>query len=105
MVLVINKEYEQWVNDNVVPACADLGIKVTKSALTLFSYALQAQIEDKTVSSKQEIFVRAHKFSETFLGVYQKRFQDEELNFNRAMRLLVESNTRLRMFPYGDPSD
>lgn len=105
MVLTISLDYELWVRRKLEPALAARGIRATKSALTLISYALQAQIEDKTVENNGELFELAQKFAETFLSLYQKRFQNEELNFNRAMRLLVESNTRLGVFPYGDPND
>jgi hypothetical protein len=97
--IYIDDEFEMWVRKNVVSTFEQKGIHVSSGAVNLVSIALQAQVEEKAVTSRSDLFQRAGAFSENILSQYQRLYGDRALTFNRALHLIVEWNRVLALFP------
>lgn len=101
MVIEIPDEYYNWVKDNLVSSFSSADIHVTDSARNLLAYGLKAQLEDKIVLDRNDLFNRAQQFSSIALRVYRRRYGSEAMNFNRAVHLLTDLNTHMGLFPWG----
>lgn len=89
MAIDVREHYNTWITEQVVPLFEKAGIKVTPGARNLLAHALQSQVEEGLVANDRVLFDSSTRFRRFAVQMHAKKFGVGELNFNRAMHLIL----------------
>jgi hypothetical protein len=91
MPIETRDKYEKWVSQQVVPLFEKAGIDITPNARNLLVYTLQSHIDEKSMASDEALLKRAERFCNFAVEMYRRKcgYGKREMNFNRAMHLIV----------------
>jgi hypothetical protein len=100
-IVKIETEYQGWIDDQVVRAFEGVGVKITKPARTMLAYVMQSQMEEGIVNQDSQLFQLANDFLGSATDVYIRMYGSHTMTINRAIHLLVQTNLRFNVFPWG----
>lgn len=92
----IETEYQEWINFSVVAAFERRGVEITPSARTMLAYVLQSQRGEGV-----ELIRRRDSFLRDAVEVYGEIHGTQTMTVNRAIHLLVQTNQKSQLFPWG----
>lgn len=97
----IDPQFEKWVREKVVKNFELKKIKVTPTAQVGLAYLMQAQLEEYTSLTPEQVLAGAEKLLGLILRAYPVKYQKAPLTINRALHLITEANTFMLEFPWG----
>jgi hypothetical protein len=89
MSIEVREHYNTWVNEQLLPLFEKSGVSITQNARNLLAYALQSQVEEKVIGNDQDLIARAERFCGFAVQLYQKKYGNDEMTFNRAMHFFI----------------
>jgi hypothetical protein len=101
----IDPQFENWVQENVVKKFELKGIEVTLTARLGLAYLMQAQLEERTARTPEQVLLGAERLLGPILTGYHAKYKSAPLTINRALHLITEMNAHLLAFPWAPTMD
>jgi hypothetical protein len=67
----------------------------------MLAYVMQSQMEEGIVNQDSQLFQLANDFLGSATDVYIRMYGSHTMTINRAIHLLVQTNLRFNVFPWG----
>jgi hypothetical protein len=96
----IDPAFERWVEEVMAKGLEQRNIKVTSTAQQGIAYLLQAQLNEHTVTTPQQVLAKANALLEGIQNILRPRYSTPTLNINRALHLITHVNSVLHVFPW-----
>lgn len=99
--IVVGDQYVEWVDIHVGELFRRERIEITREAILLIAFSMQAQVYSHIIPTDEMLFKRAAAIvGRPLVDYYKDRYGEKEIDFNRALSLLGAWGMLFCFYPF-----